>query len=222
MYDFTQLVKIGWDDYARTTRAERDISSEYPMLKIFSGLLPKNSKILDVGCGSGKPITKYFFDKGFSVLGFDISPLQAKKARLNLGHAKIFVADIKTHEFEDNAYEGIICLHSIEHVERIWHGVIFKKMYSALKPGGLLLISIQKDSCESVKFLNPYIQMYYSHFDQFETVKLITTAGFSIIYKSPIRISGEESVYAIAKKEEGVQPPKDPHTVYTSGQQVLG
>lgn len=222
MYDFTQLVKMGWDDYARTTKAERNISSEYPILKTFSGLLPKNSKILDVGCGSGKPITKYFLDEGFSVQGLDISPLQAEKAKLNLGYAKIFIADLKTHEFEDNVYEGIICLHSIEHVERIWHGAIFKKMYSALKPGGILLTSIQKDSCESVKFLNPYIQMYYSHFDQFETVKLITAAGFSIIYKSPIKIYGGESVYAIAKKEEGVQQTKDPHMVYTSGQPVLG
>lgn len=201
MDDYKALIKLGWDDYARTTRVERSIVSEYTILRLFSEIISKKGHILDVGCGSGKPITHFLAEEGFSVDGLDISPRQAEKAKQNLPTSRIFVADMSDHKFPENTYDAVICLHVLEHNERIFHAKLLKKIYSALKPGGSLLMSANTYSHEGIKMLKPYIQMFYSHFDQFETIKFLNNAKFSIIHKKYVNVFENKYLYIIAKKE---------------------
>lgn len=216
MYNQTQLVRLGWDDYARETKAERNIWPEYSIIKLFSDSLPKGSKILDVGCGSGKPITEYFVNAGHVVTGIDISPKQAEKAKTHLPQAEFIVADMQSYNFPDNHYQGIVCLHSLIHTERVHHGRVLKNLYHALKPGGLMLISVNRQPREEVSFLTRDINMFYSHFDQFETIKQIISSGLSIIHKSQVNISAKNYTYLIAKKEGGLASAVAATTVYSS------
>lgn len=216
MLDIAQLVKLGWDDYARTTRSERTITAEYKIIKLFSEMLPHNCNIIDIGCGSGKPITKYFEDEGHNITGVDISPKQVQKAKENLKNSKIIAADMLKYEFPNNYFDAAFCLHSLVHIERIHHKKVLDKIYGSLKPGGLLLISIKTKSFEGVTFLTPGIQMFYSHFDQFESTKHLTAAKLFIIHKSSVKIDNENYVYAIAKKEGVLTARCEPYIVYTS------
>jgi 2-polyprenyl-3-methyl-5-hydroxy-6-metoxy-1,4-benzoquinol methylase len=55
--------------------------------------LPEKASILDIGCGSGKPIDAYLVERGFSVIGIDISEEQIKLAKQNVPSADFRVAD---------------------------------------------------------------------------------------------------------------------------------
>lgn len=75
--------------------------ANYPS-KIFRDILSyskikSNSKILDVGCGSGKS-SVYFIDKGYSILGIDISNSLLGLARKNIKSNNF---KIKVSSFED-------------------------------------------------------------------------------------------------------------------------
>ncbi len=201
MFDVAQLVKLGWNEYAKVTKAERNISPEYSVLKMFSDMLPKNSDVLDIGCGSGRPITQYLSDEGHRLLRIDISPGQIGKARLQLVKSNVAIADMMNYKYPDDHYHGLVCLHSLVHVERIYHSKLLKIFYRALKPGGLILISINTDSKEGISYLNSDIPMFYSHFDEFESIKNITSANFSIIYKTAVYVHKYKYIYVIAKKE---------------------
>lgn len=214
MYDLTPLVKMGWDDYADATKAERTITSEYSVIKLFANMLPKGGNILDVGCGSGKPITDFFVKEGFKVQGIDISPKQIQKAKSIFPSCSFSVSDMLTYGYPENHYDAVICLHSLEHIERIHHGKVLKKIYQTLKPGGMVLISLNTYSREEVSFLTPQIQMFYSHFDQFESIKNITGADLSIINSTNVHISGKNYLYVIAKK--GDYPKTDQTLVYSA------
>lgn len=216
MFDVTQLIKLGWDNYAKSTKAERSVASEYTILKLFSDLLPKYSTILDVGCGSGKPITTFFSNEGHNIHGIDISPNQINKAKLQLPKSNIKVADMLNFDYPDNYYHGVVCLHSLVHVERIYHAKILRRIYQTLKPGGLFLISVNTNSREGVSFLTPDIQMFYSHFDQFESIKHIISAKLSIIHKENILLSDNNYIYIIAKKSGNLMQENITHIVYSS------
>jgi len=40
----------------------------------FCALVPSGGSVLDVGCGAGEPIAKYFNERGYAVTGVDSSP----------------------------------------------------------------------------------------------------------------------------------------------------
>src|SRR5579884_2696507 len=46
---------------------------EKPWLDRFLALLPPRASVLDIGCGSAKPIARYFIEKGCAVTGIDSS-----------------------------------------------------------------------------------------------------------------------------------------------------
>lgn len=57
---------IKWFDEHRS----RDLF-EKPYLDLAMSHLKPGAKILDLGCGMGEPIAKYFIDKGFQLTGVD-------------------------------------------------------------------------------------------------------------------------------------------------------
>ena len=47
---------------------------EAAWLERFRRLLPSHATVLDIGCGTGKPIARYLIEQGFEITG--VTPLQ--------------------------------------------------------------------------------------------------------------------------------------------------
>jgi SAM-dependent methyltransferase len=61
--------------HGRTWAADRGNKLyEKAWLDRFLALVPVNSNVLDIGCGSAEPIGRYFIENGYGVTGVDSSP----------------------------------------------------------------------------------------------------------------------------------------------------
>lgn len=67
-------------------------------------------KLLDVGCGSGE-YTKFFHDKGFDVIGIDLSETMIQTARKRHPNVNFDIANMLTYS-KPNTFDNIICLGS--------------------------------------------------------------------------------------------------------------
>lgn len=137
---FADKIKQSYDAIADIWEKEREWYLEKePMDKLITLLDPKAS-ILDVGCGSGKPIAAYLLDKGFNVYGIDISPKQIEHAKQIIPEDKLFTADICTFE-TTLRFDGIVCWFALFHIHASQHLEVLKKLHSFLKPHGILCIT---------------------------------------------------------------------------------
>ena len=106
----------------------------------FLSHLPEGALILDFGCGSGRD-TRYFLGKGFRVEAADGSEELCLLASVYTG---IPVKQMLFQELEETEkYDGIWACASILHLRREELPEVFRKMYRALKPGGILYVSFK-------------------------------------------------------------------------------
>jgi SAM-dependent methyltransferase len=130
-------------------------------------LIPKGSKILEVGCGLG-----YFLkwlDKKYTVYGIDISEDAITIAR-DRTKASLRIADAQDLPFKDVAFNGIIAFDIIEHLEN--PEKFFREAYRVLLTDGLLILSTPNpDSFGSrIKSKKPKDKGFFykqQHFDWF-------------------------------------------------------
>jgi 2-polyprenyl-3-methyl-5-hydroxy-6-metoxy-1,4-benzoquinol methylase len=137
---FNHKIRQSYDNIAETWNKEREWYIEQPSIDEAIIRLKPGSTILDVGCGSGKPIAAYLVEKGFDVHGLDISPKLIQYAKQIIPEKKLFLADIC--EFTtDIHFDAIICWSALFHIHANSHLDVLKKLHSFLKPKGLLLIT---------------------------------------------------------------------------------
>jgi SAM-dependent methyltransferase len=111
-----------------------------PYLRDFIAELPQGAAVLDLGCGAG-------FDSAalraasFSVTSLDASSGLAEQAKC------LNAIDVRVLDFQDldhvAAFDGVWANASLHHVQRSSLPVIFNAMRRALKPGGVLHISLK-------------------------------------------------------------------------------
>jgi ubiquinone/menaquinone biosynthesis C-methylase UbiE len=113
----------------------------------------KTGKILDLGCGSGRNITKI---SGVSFYGVDFSSNMielAKKKALEEGvDAEFKVAEVWDTGFEDSFFDYCIysaVLHCVETREKRLESL--KEVYRVLKSGGEAIISVWSRNDERVR-----------------------------------------------------------------------
>jgi len=97
-------------------------------------LLSPGSRVLDVGCGTGIPVSDMLATAGFDVVGTDISPKMVKLASDRV-KGKFTVADMLTYEPEGEfaAVLMIFCHLQLEYRD-FWSAAY--KFAKALQPGG--------------------------------------------------------------------------------------
>lgn len=100
-------------------------------------LIPKNAKILEVGCGLGF-FLKWLKNK-YEVAGIDISYEAISIAKKILEDTNLFVCDAQQLPFKDNIFHCVIAFDVIEHLQS--PSEFFKEVARVLKKGGLLVIS---------------------------------------------------------------------------------
>lgn len=109
---YAKIKKLNISHYAGETSYYTRAPLREVEKKILSSL-PKQSKILDVGCGSGR-FSIGAAQLGFSVTGIDITPaaIEAanKKAKdLKLNNINFIIGDMTDIKFKDNEFDYVFC-----------------------------------------------------------------------------------------------------------------
>jgi len=78
------IVRAGYNRIAKEYQADRYIFDHTKELQELLTLLPRNARILDVGCGAGVPVIEFLVKAGFEVVGMDFSESMLRLARNNV------------------------------------------------------------------------------------------------------------------------------------------
>lgn len=103
--------------------------------------LPPEAQVLDLGCGTGRPIAMHIVHRGYRVVGVDQSRGMLDIAKTVVPAAKFIHSDMVDVQLADK-FAAAIAWDSIFHVERKHHPAIFRKLANSLAQGGRLLLSV--------------------------------------------------------------------------------
>src|SRR5258708_3388788 len=140
-FDPKRLVAESYDRIAERYlewRAEQHREGAAPWVSILKDRVARRSKVLDLGCGAGVPLTRMLAET-FDVTGVDISTHQIELARRNVPSARFINGDIAALEFPSAVFDAAVASYSFIHVPRVEHESLFRKIAGWLRPGGLLL-----------------------------------------------------------------------------------
>jgi SAM-dependent methyltransferase len=121
--------------------------SDQDELDRFLSLLPKGSKILDIGCGPGQ-FTKYIIEKGYLGEGIDLSPEMIKAAANLIPDGKFQVMDMRRLSFPPSHFDGLLVAYSFLHISEKDALSTLIGMYKILKPKGILSLLLKEGDGE--------------------------------------------------------------------------
>ena len=98
-----------WDE------ARGDRLREAAWLDRFFALMPPGGTVLDLGCGSGRPMARYCIETGHPVTGVDSSPELIALCRERFPDQTWQVADMRTLDL-GRRFDGVLAWHSLFHL----------------------------------------------------------------------------------------------------------
>jgi 2-polyprenyl-3-methyl-5-hydroxy-6-metoxy-1,4-benzoquinol methylase len=116
----------------------------------FLGMISTCGNILSAACGAGR-FDSFLVEAGHTVVGVDQSAGMLRRAREHfpidrfpqLCYEKVGLQDIAAAPAFQGAFDGIICMDSMEHIPPEDYPGILRGFHNALKPGGLLYVTVE-------------------------------------------------------------------------------
>lgn len=176
MYDAYQL-------HRSTLRTQKYITK-------FLKLLGKQSLVLDIGCGSGDPVSGQVINSGHLLTGIDISSKQIIVARKRFPTGNFLVKDMLSLKVREYRVDAIISFYALFHVPRIKHREMLQIWSTFLPKNGLLLLSMGDRDFEGFHELCGE-RVWSSHFGPSINRELLRAAGFVVDFEE-MDISGNE------------------------------
>ncbi len=146
----------------------------------FAKQIKPNGSILDIGCGSGLPITKYLCDKGFAVTGIDYSDKMIEIAKKSSIPANFILSDFFDFTISEK-FDGIIAWDSLWHIAKSKQESIYPKISNLLKPNGLFLFTHGNVDNEHIDTMMGE-EFYYSALSEAEIVENINRNNLVMEY----------------------------------------
>ena len=196
-----EIVRTGYDQIAPHFSVFRSQFSNEQELDHLSSLIPEKSKILDVGCGNGIPVARYFIRKGYSVIGVDISEKMLELARKNVPEAEFYQYDMNNLDFKDSSFNAITALYSLFHVPKEKHLAIFQNFYRMLKPRGILFFCVGHQEGDDLSTFLGNIEMFWSNYSPEKTKQLVKDVGFELLFGEILDRGDELQFWVFAQKQ---------------------
>ncbi|MBS1563596.1 MAG: class I SAM-dependent methyltransferase [Bacteroidetes bacterium] len=109
---------------------------------------PAGSTMLDVGCGTGIPVTKILLDAGLKPYAVDASPKMVADFRQNFPDVPVACEAAERSSFFHLRFDGIISIGLMFLLPEENQRMLIPKLAKALKPGGRLLFTSPAEKLE--------------------------------------------------------------------------
>jgi len=165
-------------DWVADRNAQKTLM-EKPWLERFIALMPSAGTVLDIGCGSGRPIAEYLISRGFQVTGIDATPTMIELARENFPAQQWQVADMRGLAL-GRLFQGVIAWDSFFHLTPDDQRGMFPIFAAHAAPGAPLWFSSGPRHGEAIGTLHGE-PLYHASLDPAEFRALLDANGFSVV-----------------------------------------
>jgi cyclopropane fatty-acyl-phospholipid synthase-like methyltransferase len=141
-------------------------------------LQPK-ARVLDLGCGAGEPIARYFIERGFDLTGVDAAPAMIAICKERFPDASWVVADIRGLVVPFH-FHAIVAWDSFFHLTRDEQRAMFPVFAKHVMPGGLLLFTSGPRDGEAIGDLYGNA-LYHASLAPDEYRPLLSASGFHVL-----------------------------------------
>jgi cyclopropane fatty-acyl-phospholipid synthase-like methyltransferase len=142
------------------------------------------ARILDLGCGTGRPMAEYVLLRGHHVTGVDQSEKLLAIARARFPQGKWIrsrIEDFPVDVDSTSAYDGAIAWDSLFHIERERHEGILGKVHRALATGGRLMLTAGGSAHPAFTDTMFDHEFFYDSHTPERLVELLRELGFEIV-----------------------------------------
>lgn len=183
--DIIKLNKKAWDSAAKTYNQELH-GKLHTLFNFFCSKLPKEGCVLDLGSGTGIPYAKLLIDKGFNVIGIDVSAEMIKIARKNVPNAKFEEMSMTNLNYKEK-FDGIFSSYSMLLLNPQLFKETAKRIVQALKKGGFFYLSLNGPWIEGADLDNDVIveimgeKMYSRAYSKDEILSIFIPLGMRLL-----------------------------------------
>lgn len=104
--------------------------------------------VLDLGCGTGIPVTKILLEAGLKAYAVDASPNMVSAFRQHFPDVPVACEPVERSSFFGLTFDGIIAVGLMFLLPEAHQRALIPKMAAALNPGGKLLFTAPVDKVE--------------------------------------------------------------------------
>lgn len=148
---------------------------------VTGGATPERFRILDAGCGPGRD-SQWFQQRGFHVVGVDLSMGMLAEARRRVPGVQFALADLRHLGFPAGTFDGIWCSASLLHLPRADVPSVLDFCHRLLGDGWLWL-SLKAGEGDEVtdRVYGRGLLRRFTYFSAVEVESLLRRTGFEII-----------------------------------------
>jgi len=181
--DPKRIVERGYDAIAERYLAwsgGRPSPIRLRALELLATELSPDSRVLDLGCGAGIPMTAALAER-HRVHGVDISARQIGLATRNVPGATFQQADMASIDFPEGTFDAVVAFYAFTHLPRDELGPLLERIARWLRPGGLLFATMGAHA-DAGTVEDDWLgaPMFFSHHDADTNRRQVEASGLAV------------------------------------------
>jgi cyclopropane fatty-acyl-phospholipid synthase-like methyltransferase len=157
-------------------------------------MLPKGGTVLDLGCGTGIPISELFIERGFDLCAVDASPRMVAAFRARFPEVPVECNAVEDSDFFGRTFDGVVAWGLFFLLDAEVQRRLLTRVAATLRKGGHLLFTAPREKCSWADALTGQTSVSLGY-DVYRDI--LTTLGLSL---EGTRIDEGENHYFIAQK----------------------
>ena len=157
----------------------RDLTeADRTWLDRFTARLEPGAAVLDVGCGSGRPMAAALLERGFRVTGVDSSAALIAHAGADLPEGRFVQADMRNLALGET-FAGVLAWHSLFHLSPADQRRALPRLFVHAAPRAVILFSSGPREGHAVGSWRGE-PLYHGSLDPDAYARLLTSEGFQV------------------------------------------
>lgn len=141
--------------------------------------LPKQSSILDLGCGGGQD-ARFIHGKGFRVIGMDLTTAFLRAAQGTAPSVPLVLADMRDVPFRDESFDAVWAAACLMHLPKPDAALVLKRLSRIVRSGGLLAATVTYGTQSCILTDGWMPGRYFARWQKAELARVVEQSGWKI------------------------------------------